>query len=183
MRPMNALKTTRRKVAAVAVSAVVVAGGTAAGALFATGGSAAAAPGHSLTAAVTTARPRTHHHHPWLRGALGELRTTDHATFEVKRHGSWVTLTFDRGKLTSASASQIVVARPDGQSATIALTPTTRYRGAASEVALVRNRPVAVVSQGGRALIVLQPRAGAHRPGTRKPAAPKPAPATKASAA
>jgi len=181
----------RRGVAAGALAAAVVVGGGTAAAVAAPSGPAsqpltpaqltdAIAGSQATTAQPTSTEPAAtrpvlkgpHHRRirPWLRRELGILGGVDHGTFEVKRAGKWVTLTFDRGTLESATSSALVIARPDGQSTTIALTGTTRFRGVAGEQALVTHRPVAVISQGGRALIVAQPKPGAHPPA--RPAAP-----------
>lgn len=211
---MNLLRTTRAKVAAGAVAAAVMmgvgatialaasdaastaagaspAGATApAGATTPAGAPTPAAGGASIAAFSAAAGPSpATPAHPRRRlgaaRAAGFMRSADHATVEVKRHGAWVTLTFDRGKVTAASASSITLLRPDGRSTTIALSASTRYRGVTSASGLVTGRPAVVISEGGTAIWVAQPtkaptKARFHAPTTAPGQASK-APATTAS--
>jgi hypothetical protein len=84
------------------------------------------------------------------------LARTDHATIELRRHGSWVTIDLDRGKVAAVSASSITLDRPDGQSVTLAITPTTRFRGVSGPGAVVTDQRATVVSENGSALWVAQ---------------------------
>jgi len=88
------------------------------------------------------------------------LRRTDHATFEVKVKGQWVTYTLDRGKVTAVSPTSITLARPDGQSVTEAITSTTKYRGVTSESGIHVGRSAIVLSDGGTAVGIRQARSG-----------------------
>jgi hypothetical protein len=100
------------------------------------------------------------HGHP----GLALLRRADHGTVEVKnKDGSWVTVTFDRGTVTAASASSITLQRPDGQSVTIALTADTRYRGISSADQIATGKAAIVASDSnGNALLVAQGAAAAQ---------------------
>ncbi len=157
---MSLLHRTRTRIAAVAVAAVAVAAAAASGAGFAGVSAVTAGPATaSAVPATTVSRVTAAHHgaHPWI-GRL--LARTDHATVEVKRHGTWVTLELDRGKVTAASATSVSLARPDGTSVTIAVTPATKVRGVSSAAALVIGHRARVVSLGGDALLVGQHTAG-----------------------
>lgn len=151
---MSLLGSTRTRIAAVAVAAAASGAGFA-GVSAVTAGPATAS---SLPATTVSSVTAGHHHaHPWI-GRL--LARTDHATVEVKRHGTWVTLELDRGKVTAASATSVTLARPDGTSVTIAITPSTKVRGVSSAAALVIGHGARVVSLGGDALLVGQHTAG-----------------------
>lgn len=164
MGTMNLRGLTRRKlVTGVLTGALLVGGGTALG--MAVAPAAPSASGGNLTAAVSGKMPGRHRP-GWLIHEMRSMRSADHGTVQVKRNGAWVTLTFDRGTLASSTPASIVVARPDGQSVTLALTPTTHFRGAAtSRSALVARHPVFVISEGGNALTVVQPRPHPHQAG------------------
>ena len=145
---MNFLGNTKRRVAAaVIVGGTVVAGGGAAAYAASTSSTPSNPPAAgtpSSPSGVASARHRS------------VLDRADHASVEVRRQGHWVTITIDRGNVTAVSATSITLARPDGQSVTIALEPTTRYRGkeATSAAALKTGVRARVTSMNGSALAV-----------------------------
>jgi hypothetical protein len=135
-----------KKVAVGAVGAIAVLGigGTAYAATTPSSGSTATNTPQAAPAGVSKAR----------LGAI--LRNTDHATFEVKVKGQWVTLTLDRGKVSAVSPTSITLARPDGQSVTEAITSKTKYRGVTSEAGIQLNKSAIVLSENGSALGIRQ---------------------------
>ena len=140
---MGLFTTTTRKVAAGAVAGLaLVGGGTAAWAATATSASA--------TSAVPAAKPAAAHR------AHGLLARTDHATIELKQKGTWVTVTYDRGKVTASSATSVTIARPDGESVSIALTSATHYRGISAATQLQTGKSALVLSEHGQAIRVRQ---------------------------
>jgi len=70
----------------------------------------------------------------------------DHGSFVRKVSGKWVTMAVDRGKVASVAVDHLTLTRPDGQSVTLTLTPTTRYTGATSANGLATNRATTIVS-------------------------------------
>lgn len=150
---MRVLSTHRHRIAAVATAATLVLGGGTAAVVAATT-SPAAAGTVSLTATNTSAATATHaaRHH-----ARGLLARTDHATVELKVKGQWVTYDLDRGKVTAVSATSITLARPDGQSVTLAIAGTTRFGPkTASASAITVGARATVISEGGTARRVVQ---------------------------
>ena len=123
------------------------------------------------TASTVSASGSVKARHPG--GPRGLLRRADHGTFEVKnKAGQWVTYTFDRGKVTAASGQSITLARPDGQSVTLTITPETKFRGVASAADIKTGKGAIVVSDSaGKALIVAQrdPRAKPAQPAQNAP--------------
>jgi hypothetical protein len=146
---MPMLSTTRKRVVAT-VSALAVAGGATAFVLTA-GTFASASPTVSTPSATTAAKAK----HPDAR-AHGLLRHSDYATVEVRRKGHWVTYVLNRGKVTAVSSGDITIKRPDGDTVTIALAPTTKYRGVSGESGLKTGRRANVLSTNGTALRVGQ---------------------------
>jgi hypothetical protein len=147
---MPLLSTTRKRVVAT-VSALAVAGGATAFVLTA-GAVASASPTVSTPSTTTGAKATLH---PDAR-AHGLLRHSDYATVEVRRKGHWVTYVLNRGKVTAVSSGDITLKRPDGATVTIALAPTTKYRGVSGESALKTGRRANVLSTNGTALRVGQ---------------------------
>lgn len=86
------------------------------------------------------------------------LSRADHATVEIKKGGKWVTVDVDRGNVTAASTSSITLSRPDGQSVTLQLSSSTKFRGkeATSASALKTGVRAVVVSQNGAATSVTE---------------------------
>jgi hypothetical protein len=153
---MSVLSTTRRRVAAgVLVGAVAVTGGSVAayglsgaGSTTATAGSTPAA----VVASTSSTSPRTAKHaHP---RAL--LARSDHATIELRRHGRWVTVELDRGKVTAVSPTSISLLRPDGVTVTLRVDAATKVHGVASESAIAVGRRAGVISENGTALRINQ---------------------------
>ncbi|HEX9547917.1 MAG TPA: hypothetical protein VF942_11290 [Acidimicrobiales bacterium] len=109
-------------------------------------------------------------------GLVGLLRRADHGTFEVKnKAGQWVTYTFDKGKVTSVNAQSITLARPDGKSATLNITPDTKFRGVASAADVQTGKGAIVISNSSdNALVVAQRDRSAHpaQPAQDSPAQP-----------
>lgn len=134
---MHAMFDVKRKVAVgvIGVLGVVGAGGAA----------------YAATPSPTTAH-KTHAHHR----AHGLLAHADKGTVEVKVHGSWVTYSIDRGKVTAASATSVTLALPDGTSVTEAISAATKFRGVTSAAALTVGKRAVVVSQGQAAVRVAQ---------------------------
>lgn len=152
---------TRTTFGAVAALAALGAGGTAYAATSSTGGPApieapAAAVGASPSQAVSAGGQVDLAASTARRRARTLLARADHATVELKVKGQWVTYALDKGKVSAVSPTSISLARPDGQSVTEAISPTTRFRGVASEAAVEVGRPALVISQGGGALSVRQ---------------------------
>lgn len=140
------MSSTKKRIGVAVAAASIVAGGEATVAFAAT---APVAGATSVTAA-------THHHR-----ARGILRHTDYATVEVRQHKQWVTVTLNRGTVTSVSGTSITLLRPDGQSATIALSATTHYRGLPTSATTVQTgKRAAVISQNGTARMVFEAKPG-----------------------
>lgn len=103
---------------------------------------------------------------------LGILGKAVHGSVVVPgaTDGTWQTVTFDRGKVDAATdASKIVLARPDGETVTVALTADTRYHGIAGAAGIQEGRRAMVISKDGRATQVVQ-----RDPEHDKPAVPAP---------
>jgi hypothetical protein len=154
---MNLLTNSKRRVAA-----AIIVGGT----LVAGGGAAAyaasASTGSPSTGSTSTGSPSTGSTSTAPGAARAEhrsvLKRADHASLEVREQGRWVTINVDRGNVTVASTTSITLARPDGQSVTIALAPSTKYGGkeATSAAALKTGVRVRVTSINGTALRVTE---------------------------
>ena len=137
---------------AVGLGAVGVAGWANSGG---TGNGTTATLAAQTASATSTSGPVKARH---AGGLVGLLRRSDHGTFEVKnKAGQWVTYTFDRGKVTAVNGQSITLARPDGQSVTLTITPETRFRGVTSAADIKTGRGAIVVSDSaGKALIIAQ---------------------------
>lgn len=145
----------RTKIAAVGATAAVAA--TAGWVVTAIDGAGSASAATKNTAAKNTAAKNSGTKPAAHSAKKGLLRRADHATFEVDRHGRWVTVTLDRGKVAAVSASSITLDRPDGHAVTVKLGPSTRYRGVASSSSTVATgRRATVVSENGTALGVTE---------------------------
>ena len=154
---MNLLTNSKRRVAAaVIVGGTLVAGGGAAAyaASASTGSTSAGSPstGSTSTGSTSTAPGAARAEHRSV------LKRADHASLEVRKQGRWVTINVDRGNVTVASTTSITLARPDGQSVTIALAPSTKYGGkeATSAAALKTGVRARVTSINGTALRVTE---------------------------
>jgi hypothetical protein len=139
-----------KKVVGAALAGLVVAGAGAAAWAQTTAGT-----GSTSGTATTAAAGRSGH------PGLAILRRADHGTLEVKdKDGKWVTVTFDRGRVTAADAGSVTIQRPDGQSATAKLTADTKYRGIGAASAITVGKAAAVVSDSGGNALILAQRAG-----------------------
>ena len=137
----------RQKIAAVAVAGAVVLGAGGAVAWAQTGGDGGSAtttaPGAAAPApADVPARARR----PLARRAV-------HGDVVVKaKDGTYVTVTFDRGTVTAASATSVTLLRPDtSQPVTLTVDASTKVHGVASAADLKVGQPAVVVSRSGTA--------------------------------
>ena len=144
---------TKKKMAAVGAGAAILVGGGTAAAFAATGGSSTPAPAASPASPAPSSSSAAAHHH--ARGLAGLLDRADLATIEVNKSGSWVTETYQRGRITAVSPTSLTIERADGHSSTVALSSTTHYGGqGASESSLQVGQTVRVVSVDGAATTV-----------------------------
>ena len=139
------LRSTTRKVVVVAITATTVLGGSAA---------VWAATPSPTSATATTPAPTHYHHHHHANPVLAALRGADHATVEVRRSGSWVTLDLDRGTVASYSGGKLGVSRPDGKTVDLTVTSSTVFEGR-STTALAGDRVAVVSSSTGYAEVVV----------------------------
>jgi hypothetical protein len=70
--------------------------------------------------------------------------------------GAYITVTFDRGTVTAASATSITLSRADGQSTTLTIDANTKFHGVASVAALQTGKPAVVMSRTGTATQIFQ---------------------------
>jgi hypothetical protein len=156
--------TRTKKIAGAAVVASLLAGGI---------GAAAWADTSSTTtpnAAPSTAPAPTSPAAPAkARSLLGRI---DHGAVEIKQGKAWVTVDYDRGKVTSVAPDHITLARPDGQSVTLQIAATTRYRGVTSESELQTGVGARVLSTTSGTAIVVAQKAPAASAAPTTPAAP-----------
>src|ERR1700722_18578249 len=148
-----------KKIAGVAVAgAVLVGAGTVAWAAGNTGSTTAAINTSSADAATAATAPPA----SAVRKGTDLLRRADHGTIEIKVKGAtkgaatWQTVTFDRGKATAVSASQITLARPDGKTVQLTINASTKYRGVTSWQQVATAKDATVVSENGTATIIGQ---------------------------
>jgi hypothetical protein len=80
------------------------------------------------------------------------------------KDGKFVTVTFDKGKVTSHSDGSITLARADGPSVTVKLDGSTKYRGITSASDIQDGKGAIVVSKDGTATAVAQRPASAGTP-------------------
>jgi hypothetical protein len=144
-----------KKIAAVAATATLALGGAAAVA-SADSGSGTSTPTSPPASAAATTTPKKAH-----KGLLGRA---DHGEVEVRVKGddgkpTWVSVTFDRGKVSAVNQGSITLARPDGQSVTLQLSPTTKYHGVTGWQQIATGKGALVVSRSGAATQVLQRKA------------------------
>jgi hypothetical protein len=142
---MNLTISTRKKLAALGVASAVVLGTGGAVAWAQTGGSGdtTTTPAASADHGGRRIRPLARH------GVHGDIIVKD-------KTGAYVTVTFDRGSVTAASATAVTLDRPDGQSVTLAVTADTKVHGAASAAELTVGKPAVVVSRSGTATQIAQ---------------------------
>lgn len=118
-----------------------------------------ATPGATPNAANPSGHARRRHNGRFLRHrAEGFLGRAVHGSVIVKgKDGTWQTVDFDKGKLTkSADGSTVTVARPDGHSVTLRVTPDTKFRGIDGVGTLRADKPGLVVSKDGKAIMIAQ---------------------------
>ncbi len=102
---------------------------------------------------------------------FGPLRRAVHGDLVVKgKDGAFVPVTFDRGKVTAASATSVSIERPDGVKVTVTVTPETTFRGVKDAAALKVGEPALMVSEAGKARTIGQ-RDPARRAGPSAPPA------------
>jgi hypothetical protein len=135
------------------MAAAAVAGGL----VLAAGGAtvyAASNPTPAVPAATPSAAPTA----KAGAGHRGLLARTDHASLEVRQDGKWVTVDVDRGNVTSASTTSITLSRPDGQSVTLQISSSTKFRGkeATSASALKTGVRAMVISENGTATSITE---------------------------
>jgi hypothetical protein len=95
-------------------------------------------------------------------GKAGILKGAIHGDLLVRgQDGSTHTVTFDRGKISSLSASSITIQRPDGVAVSDDLTDQTVFNGTPRDQ-LTSGTPVIVVSDGHTATHVVSRGAGAQ---------------------
>ncbi|HEX3427010.1 MAG TPA: hypothetical protein VHT30_12815 [Acidimicrobiales bacterium] len=167
-----------KKIAGAAVAGLVLVGAGTAAWAAGSGGSSSNPSTPAVAATPAAAQSKA-------AGRAGRiLRRADHGTLEIKVKGTngaaatWKTFTFDRGKVSAVSASQITLARPDGQSVTLQIGPGTTYRGVTSWQQIMTAKGAIVISQNGTATIIAQSsKTAAPASGTAPTTAPTTAPA------
>jgi hypothetical protein len=154
-----------------------IAGAALAGTLALGAGAVAWAADGSGTTPAQTSTPAAGKAAGKAGAGLGILRRADHGDAEIKVKGTngaaatWVTVTFDRGQVSSVAADHITLARPDGQSVTLKIDGNTKYHGVTSWQQVKTNEPAVVISRAGTATQILQKAAAAAAPAA-APAAP-----------
>ena len=83
----------------------------------------------------------------------------------MKSKDGFKNVTFDRGKVTAATATSITIQRPDGVSVTKTIDDATKFKGIASAADIKTDKPAIVVSNGDTAVAVAQ--ADRDRPAAR----------------
>ena len=137
----------KQKIVGVVVAGAVVLGAGGAVAWAQTGGGSSpstAAPAQSADVPARALRPLA--------------RRAVHGDVVVKaKDGSYVTVTFDRGTVTAASATSVTLQRPDtNQPVTVAVDANTKVHGVASAADLQVGKEAVVVSRSGTATQILQ---------------------------
>ncbi len=94
---------------------------------------------------------------------LALLKRADHGEVEVRVKGTgtataatWKTVTFDRGQVSDVAGDHITLARPDGQSVTLTIGADTKFRGVTSAQQVQKAKGAIVVSENGKATLVIQ---------------------------
>jgi hypothetical protein len=170
-----------KKIAGVAVAGAVVLSGAGAVAWADSGSGSSSGPASASTVPAPAGPAPASRHGGARAGGKGAnlLKLADHGTLDVKVADKWVTVDFDRGQVTDVAADHVTLARPDGKSVTLKLTPDTRYRGVATWSDLQKDKPAAVVSNAdGTARQVVQADKAAKAGAGGAPAAGQPAPTT-----
>jgi hypothetical protein len=136
----------RRRIIA---AAIVAAGLTTAGIAYAENQPADPTVAITRAAATGAAAPAA------AGGKAGVMKGAIHGDLLVRNQdGSTRTVTFDRGKVSSVSASAITIERPDGVSVTKDVNDQTVFKGTARDQ-LSAGTPVIVVSEGQAATHVV----------------------------
>jgi hypothetical protein len=137
----------KQKIVGLVVAAATVLGAGGAVAWAQTGGgSTPSTPAATQTADVPAKALR-----PLARRAV-------HGDVVVKaKDGSYVTVTFDRGTVTAASATSVTLQRPDTNKAvTLTVDANTKVHGVASAADLQVGKDAIVISRSGTATQILQ---------------------------
>jgi len=146
---MNLRLSFTQKIAGVAVAVAVV--------LDAGGAGAWAQTGHGSSPTTAPASPTQPADVP-ARALRPLARRAVHGDVVVKaKDGSYVTVTFDRGAVTAASATSVTLQRPDtNQPVTFSVDANTKVHGVASAADLKVGQQAVVVSRSGTATQILQ---------------------------
>jgi hypothetical protein len=91
------------------------------------------------------------------RAEMALLRRTVHGDLVVRTKDGFQHVTYDRGKLASASGNTLTVTRPDGATVTVTVNDQTKYRGVSGFAQLQTGRATLVLSKDGVAVLVAQP--------------------------
>jgi hypothetical protein len=152
---MNIKLSLRQKLAAVGVAGAVILGAGGAVAYAQTTGPTTTTP----PASSSTNSPSTGQGQVARAGLRALARRAVHGDVTVKdKDGQFVTVTFDRGTVTAASATSITLQRPDDQIVTLTVDANTKVHGPASAAAVQTGKTAVVVSRGGTATQILQPK-------------------------
>jgi hypothetical protein len=119
------------------------------------------APSNTTTTTAPAPSGQRHGRDKVRRGLKARriLRNAVHADVIVKDdNGQYVTVTYDRGSVTEATATSIKLHRADGHDVTITVNADTKVRGAANAAAVKLGAEAVVVSRGGTATRILQKR-------------------------
>jgi hypothetical protein len=146
----------RQKLAAVGVASAVVLGTGGAVAWAQTGGTSTTTPPASAAPPAAPA-PSTGAKGAGALDLRGVARRSVHGDVIVKdKSGQYVTVTFDRGTVTAASATSITLTRPDGPTVTLTVNADTKVHGPASAAAVATGKDAVVISRSGTATQILQ---------------------------
>jgi hypothetical protein len=148
------LSTRRHRIAAAVTAATLTLGGGAAAVVAATAPASAGTVSPSAALAAATKPAATQGSVARHRRRL--LARTDHAALELKVKGKWVTIDLDRGRVTSVSSTAISLARPDGQSVTLAIDSATKFGHGATVTTLKTGVSATVTSENGTARRVVE---------------------------
>ncbi len=149
-----------KKIASLAVVGAVLAGaGTVAWADSNSGASTASTATVAPVAAAAAPAQASHRGFAILRRAdhgVVEIKVTGAATGTAAGTATWQTVTFDRGKVSTVTAGQITLARPDGTSVTLTINAGTKYKGVTSWQQVTTAKGAIVVSENGTATTIAQ---------------------------
>ncbi|HEY1281395.1 MAG TPA: hypothetical protein VGF22_17080 [Acidimicrobiales bacterium] len=149
---MNLKLSLRQKIVGLAVAGAVVlgAGGAVAWAQTGGGSSPSTAPAAPAAGAQAADVP--------LRALRPLARRAVHGDVVVKaKDGSYVTVTFDRGTVSAASATSVTLQRPDTtQPVIVTVDANTKVHGVASVADLKVGQEAVVVSRSGTATQIFQ---------------------------